>query len=243
MRKRVLGILMIILGAAFLAGALLLHMHNREESGDAGTKASAYLSAVRARIPVTTVSPTKAPELTTPDLTKPRPEDTNMKVVDIDGYGYIGYLKIPSQKIELPVMADWDYTRLKIAPCRQFGSSKAGNLVIAAHNYETHFGKMKDWPLGTEIIFTDMEGHVTYYRLARRELVDPYNVKAVKDSGYPLVLYTCETYWGGERLVGFCEAIAGPGEGTVTPGASAGITTGPGEAAGATTSATAGANP
>ena len=63
-------------------------------------------------------------------------------VVYLDGYDYIGYIEIPAIKLKLPVMATWDYERLNLAPCRQFGSAKDRNLVIAAHNFDTHFGKL-----------------------------------------------------------------------------------------------------
>ena len=42
-----------------------------------------------------------------------KPLDPNMPTVEIDGY-----LSVPSVGLELPVMAEWDYDRLKTAPCR-----------------------------------------------------------------------------------------------------------------------------
>ena len=43
-----------------------------------------------------------------------------MPTVTIDGYDYIGYVEAPVLGLKLPVMAEWDYDRLKIAPCRRW---------------------------------------------------------------------------------------------------------------------------
>ena len=127
-----------------------------------------------------------------------------MPVSQIDGYGYVGYISISGIKIELPVMAQWDYARLKIAPCRQFGSSRTDDLVIAAHNYEAHFGKLKELVPGDTVVFTDMEGIVNQYTVAKTEVLDPTLVDEVEKSGYDLVLYTC-TYGGKTRVTVFCD--------------------------------------
>ena len=66
-----------------------------------------------------------------------------MTVVDIDGCGYVGYLAIPALSLQLPVMADCDLTRMRIAPCRQFGSTWTDDIVIAGHNYQKHFGEIQ----------------------------------------------------------------------------------------------------
>ena len=39
-----------------------------------------------------------------------------MTVTELNGWDYIGYLSIPSIGLELPVMSQWSYAGLKIAP-------------------------------------------------------------------------------------------------------------------------------
>ena len=53
-----------------------------------------------------------------------QPSDTeqDMPVIEIEGNFYIGVLEIPSLELSLPVMADWDYEKMKIAPCHYYGS-------------------------------------------------------------------------------------------------------------------------
>lgn len=119
-----------------------------------------------------------------------KPLDPNMPTVEIDGYGYVGYLSVPSVGLELPVMAEWDYDRLKIAPCRQFGSSRTDDLVIAAHNYTSHFGRLSRVSAGDEVTFTDMEGIVNAYAVAAFEEVNPTLVEDIERSGHPPLFST-----------------------------------------------------
>ena len=129
-------------------------------------------------------------------------EELPVKVVD--GYGYIGYVEIPALERKLPVMSQWDYERLKIAPCRQSGSSYTDDLVIAAHNYKSQFGGLKNLDTGDTVIFTDMNGVVNTYRVEKRETIEPEDVDAVLNSEDDLVLYTC-TLGGETRVVVFCK--------------------------------------
>lgn len=145
-------------------------------------------------------APSTLPEETVPQETL-APE---LPVTEIDGYGYVGYLSIPKLELELPVMSEWDYARLKIAPCRQFGSSRTDDLVIAAHNYKKHFGHLKDLEAGDEVGFTDMEGIENLYEVIRVETLKPTEVDAVQNSDHDLVLYTC-TYGGKTRVTVFCD--------------------------------------
>ncbi len=132
------------------------------------------------------------------------PFDKEMKVVEIDGYGYIGYLSIPALNLKLPVMSDCDYTRLKVAPCRYYGSTKTDNLVICAHNFRSHFGYIGKLEPESTIIFTDMEGENLTYSVTSVEILQPTDVDKVKDTGDDLILYTC-TYGGRTRIAVRCE--------------------------------------
>ena len=184
-------------GAALILSALLLCCYNRIEGMNAGERATAAVEAVRREI--ARVSP--PPETLEPEL------DTEMTVVELDGYGYIGWLYIPELKLELPVMADWDYERLRIAPCREYGSAKSGDLVIAAHNYPEHFGGLSELSAGAVIYFTDMDGQRREYAASEIERLGPEDVEQVEHSGHELVLYTCTP--GGERCVTvFCDENA-----------------------------------
>ena len=127
-----------------------------------------------------------------------------MSVVEIDGYGYIGYISIPKLGLDLPVMADCDLTRLKTAPCRFSGSTFTDDLVIAAHNYTSHFGYIADLEAGDTLTFTDMDGIVTSYVVSSVETLDATDVEKMTSSGHPLTLFTCNMS-GQARITVRCE--------------------------------------
>lgn len=217
------GILFISLGAVLILSALLLFLHNQWEDFRAGQDAEMQLQEVQAAVlekvdPATPLPTDPEPALPEEDMPEELPENEPeappaemaepKTTVTVDGYEYIGYLSIPALGLELPIMADWDYERLKIAPCRHFGSSGTDDLVIAGHNYKTHFKYLSNLKAGAEILFTDANGNANQYVLVRDpELLAPDEVDAVQNSGYDLVLYTC-TPGRTARVVVFCDRVA-----------------------------------
>ena len=197
------GIAIVAVGAVLILSALLLFLHNRQEDVQAGQEAESLLENVEAvietkkiEVPVISTQPDAAPSA--------MPLDPQMPVVMLDGYEYVGYVEIPVLGLKLPVMSEWDYNRLKLAPCRQFGSSRTDDLVIAAHNYESHFGYLYQLELGDQVIFTDMDGIENLYEVTGLDTLNPIEVDAVQNSGHDLVLYTC-TYEGKTRVTVFCD--------------------------------------
>ena len=206
------GIIFVIMGAVLILSALLLFLYNGYEEYRAGQEAELLLDEIQSVIKEETAPAmgpteiemgiTESTESTEATGTQP----AEMPVVMIDGYEYIGYLSIPDLKLELPVMSEWDYNRLKVAPCRHFGSSRTDDLVIAAHNYKTHFGALSGLKIGSEICFTDMDSIENNYTLKKLDTLDPDSVDAVQNSGYDLVLYTC-TPGGATRVAAFCDRV------------------------------------
>ena len=183
------GVILISLGAVLILAALLLFLHNRSEDRRAGQEAESLLEDARSAMAADT---------------DPEPQEELAEEIT---YDYAGVIAIPDLSLELPVIDQWSYARLKVAPCRQFGSSRTDDLVIAAHNYENHFGRLKELTKGDTVIFTDMEG--TVYRYAVEEIrqlapEDAEDVSSVFSSEYPLVLYTC-TPGGKARVAVFCQ--------------------------------------
>ena len=209
MRRRI-GAALLIFGALLLlasGGAALLHARQDEQAGRTARQAVTALQQL-------IESPTETQETVgAPFSASPAPQETpapqltaKPAAVELDGESYIGVLRIPSLGLELPVMEDWSYARLKIAPCRQFGSAAGGDLVIAAHNYKTHFGRLKELQEGDGITFTDLSGAEYAYRVDRVENVQPQDVAAVTESGAALTLYTC-TPGGKTRVAVYCSAV------------------------------------
>ena len=199
--KQKIGRACMIVGILLILGALALLGYNQWDANRADKASQDALGKLEETLTETMEDKTKDEEPVVQPELDPEQE---MTVTDIDGWGYIGCLSIPSIGLELPVMSEWSYPRLKIAPCRQFGSSRTDDLVIAAHNYESHFGKLTSLTAGDSVIFTDMDGIVNEYVVNKVEVLDPHSVEEVEHSGYALVLYTC-TYGGKTRVTVFCD--------------------------------------
>ncbi len=190
--KRKTAITFMSFGILFIAFALGLLIYNNYENKRAQQSSDSLMKSIRLRMAE------NGPEDQIVD-----PFDEEMKIKEIDGYGYIGYLSIPALSLDLPVMSEWDYDRLKISPCRYYGSTKTDNLVIAAHNYRFHFGYLGNLAPGDSVVFTDMESDIRHYKVTSVELLMPTDVDKVKDSGDDLILYTC-TYGGAKRITVRC---------------------------------------
>ena len=103
----------------------------------------------------------------------------------------IGILEIPALDLELPVISSWSYSSLRQAPCRYSGSAYNGDLVIAAHNYQSHFGGLRTLPEGSEVFFTDAVGNRFSYYVAVTEALTPWSVDDMTSGEWPLTLFTC----------------------------------------------------
>ena len=110
MQKRRLGTILILLGALLLAGALGLLGYNQWDNGRAQKAAAQVLDQLETTL--------DEQENHLQLLVPTQVDDTarEMTVTAIDGWDYIGYLSIPSIGLALPVMSEWSYPGLKIAP-------------------------------------------------------------------------------------------------------------------------------
>ena len=193
MRKKI-GWIFLLAGAALIAFCAVRFLANEREAAQAEQSAVEVMAALKPAVEAAKPQVDERVEAN---------EDDEEATVTIDGYDYVGYLSIPSLSLELPVMAEWDYARLRIAPCRETGSVKEQNLVIAAHNYDAHFGRIAQLKAGDEVRFVDAAGRETVYAVETTLRVSPTNVEAVHQSGCALVLYTC-TKGGAARNAVFC---------------------------------------
>ena len=116
------------------------------------------------------------------------PEFTLSSLGDIS---CIGILEIPALDLQLPVISEWSYPALRLAPCRYTGSAYKGDLVVAAHNYQSHFGRLKTLSTGSEVIFTDAVGNRFVYQVAVIEALTPWSVEDMTSGEWPLSLFTC----------------------------------------------------
>ena len=126
------------------------------------------------------------------------PEET------IDGRNYIGVLDIPALELSLPIISEWSYDALQTAPCRYSGSAYLDNLVIAGHNYRSHFVSLPQLQPGDTVTFTDMDGNVFSYAVSSLETLSSYAISDMTSGDWDLTLFTC-TVGGQSRLAIRCD--------------------------------------
>ena len=202
------GRLLICAGILLLASALCLAAYNIGEARRAAASSEIILQAMETFVPAPTE---REPETAAPTPTAAEPlptymsePETQMPEVEIDGVAYIGVLNIDPLGLELPVISRWSDSNLKIAPCRYEGSAYLNDLVIAAHNYASHFGNLKKLSPGDAVSFTDMDGNVFHYTVTTVETLSSTAIKEMATSGHDLTLFTC-TLGGANRVAVRCD--------------------------------------
>ena len=207
---------LILLGTALILGALGLTIWNMYDENRARSSAETVVDQLQVNLPDAimseaivsqdTVIPaeTSPEELEIPDyrLDPNREMPTNT----VNGKTYVGVLSIPTLGLELPVIQQWNYSNLRTAPCRYTGSPYSNDLVIAAHNYMSHFGNLKKLCTGDPVVFTDMEGNIFRYEVSVLETLQPTAVDEMTSGQWPLSLFTC-TVGGKMRVTVRCELI------------------------------------
>lgn len=186
MRDRKFGIVLAVIGLMMILSAMLVLVHNYNENKIISHKSQQVLSKLKEA-----------------NFEQIITNDSKEQVFSVDGYEYIGYIDIPQIKVRLPVLSQWDYTGLKLAPCRQFGKADTNDLVIAAHNYKCHFGNISKLNIGSSVNFTDACNYTHSYKVEQIKTLNPTDVENVQNSKYDLVLYTCN-YSGKKRIAVFC---------------------------------------
>lgn len=195
--RRKIGIICMILGAALVLGALSIFLYNQHEASEAEKSVLDILPKLQDEIGSDKTLPTDDEEMN---------YSGDMPTIEIDGYEYIGYLSIPSLGLELPVMSDWSYPQLRIAPCRYSGSIWSDDMVLMAHNYARHFGQLSRLSIGEEVIFKDVNGITITYEVMAIDTLNPTEVEDMTSGEYDLTLFTC-TYGGKSRVTVRCDRL------------------------------------
>jgi sortase A len=204
MRKWI-GVICIFLGVVCILSSVGFVVYNRWEDQNAEGIAKDLLEDVQS------IMDEKQPEQPLPADTVNLPDDpekipTEMATVKVDGYDCIGILSVPVLDLELPVLTDWSYAKLKKAPCHYYGTYYEKDFVIAAHNYQSHFGKLSELQPKDLILFTDVSGTVYCYEVVLLETLPGNATEEMITSGFDLSLYTC-TPGGASRITVRCNII------------------------------------
>ena len=190
------GKLFIIVGVFLILISLTMTFYNKYEDLNAGKQARTALDVFKNEV----VVQNHIVESLTPEEVK------EMKTVNINGDDYIGTITIPSINLELPVMSEYSYSRLKKAPCRYYGNLFTNDLIICAHAYETFFANLIKLKQNDLIFFTDVDGNNYAYEVLEIEILKPTDVDKMVNNEFDLTLYTC-TYDNTGRITVRCNRV------------------------------------
>lgn len=192
-RSKDLKKLLIGIGMLLIAVAIGLSVYNVYDSHRAEQKAARIAQAFSA-----VVRPAEETEVLPEYISHP---DMEMPTIEIEGERYVGTLIIPDLELELPVAAgEFSMKKLKKTPAVYAGSVYQNNMVIAAHNYRSHFGRLPWLDIGAPILFKDAAGNTFRYTVGWSEKVQPSDPdRMTEPADWDLTLFTC-TYDNKQRF-------------------------------------------
>lgn len=197
------GLILISLGVLLFLGALGLSVYNFWDERRAEQSVVSVMEGIDEQIPAPGTSVPPAGDFIPDYVLAPKIE---MPTVTVDGREYVGYLNIPALDLALPVMSQWSYDGLKVAPCRYFGSAYLDNMVICAHNYVHQFGTLGNLRPDDLVQFVDADGNLFEYVVVELNEIGPYDIQEMNSGEFALSLFTCN-FSGRLRTTVRCERL------------------------------------
>ncbi len=205
-KKNRIGNILIIFGVIMLTTAAAIVVYNNILSGNAADVSADVVQKINEQIQSQSdqiyVQDSHYHDYSSVLHKKENCSQSEMKI-SIDGEEFEAVLRIPSENIELPVKSSLDMKSLKKYPCIYSGSISKDNIIIAAHNYKSHFGNIKYLSQGDEVYLTDVNGNEIRYAVSEIELIDGSGCDEMKTGKWDLTLFTC-TLSGQKRVTVRC---------------------------------------
>lgn len=107
----------------------------------------------------------------------------------------LGILELPAQKLALPVMDAYSEELLKQYPC-SYGAEECGDgqVIIAGHNYRSHFRCLSAMQTGDEVLLTTTDGIRHTYEVSEIIEISGNDREALFAGMWDLTLFTCAGY-------------------------------------------------
>lgn len=200
--------ILIGLGCCCIAAAAALVVYNRWDAARAGAESEKLVGSLKSLLE-TAVH--QQPDVIDDGVdialeNAQAQDDADIGFVTIDGYDICGSLYIPAIDIELAVLSEWSYPNLAVSACRYSGSPE-GQLIVIAHNYDLHFGRLKNLVPGDKVRFNGVDGKTYTYEVTGTETWATNQLEEIiSGDEWDLTLFTC-TYGGANRVVVRCVMV------------------------------------
>ena len=108
-------------------------------------------------------------------------------------YEVDGILSIPDLGLRLPVLSHYEEELLSVSPClyKGTGGDDPSRLVVAGHNYRSHFGRLGELTAGSLVSYQSLSGVVTQYQVTGLEEIDPEGEQDLMEGEWDITLLTC----------------------------------------------------
>lgn len=183
MKRRKIGAAVIVLGVLVLIASATLYIYTSRDEQRADDTAREVLDDLMQVIPHGVSAPSE-------QFADPAGAYTEKTVV-ADGKEYLGYVTFVGYDRTLPVLAEWDFDALENTPARYKGSIETNDIIIAGHNYKSHFNPINRMVPGNEVIFTDAGGVEIVYLVSEVETLKPTAVTEMESGSWDMTLFTC----------------------------------------------------
>ena len=191
------GVLSMVIGALLVLAGMGLTGYNMYDDARAGRESYEIVQILAEDLQPELLHPASSLETEEEILVE---DNRTLPVKNVHGRQYVGLLQIPKLNLELPVQTPWSLDNLAVTPCLYAGDPYHNNLVICAHNFDSHFGQIKTLEEGDEVLFVAMDAEVFHYKLSAQDVLTPTSVKEMTEGAdWDMTLFTCTL--GGEYRV------------------------------------------
>lgn len=180
--KHLIRLCVLIVGIGCLGASAFLFLENQQLESQAQATRVSVTQSLTQTIQAQAEQPIQA---------QPVQETPLSTTIELEGQTYLGILSISQLALELPIASTYHESTLKTTPCVYTGSVEQGDLVIAAHNYNAHFGTINQLQPGDTATLTDASGTQHLYSVTAQEIIDGSDVDGLYAGDWDLTLFTC----------------------------------------------------
>ena len=198
--------LLILTGVLLLLAAAGLGLRNWMDQRQAGLLSKEILARAEAALLENSPSASHLPEGTADGSSNLSVPDNGVQTASWEGYDIIGILSLPDLGLTLPVLGAYQEDLLKAAPCVFAGSWENGpqGLVIAGHNYQTHFHNIGSLTPEAKISFQALDGTLYPLQIAQIEEIGADEPDKLDAAAWDITLLTCNPDRSKRILVRCC---------------------------------------
>lgn len=212
----ILGAALAIIALLFACAGIIIDLNWQRRDNQAGAASDGALAVLKEQLEAQNISSQETTEETETETVTmewdeceppPRTEaaeetgDVNLYSVIpeevprtvIEDVSYMGILTIPALGLELPIiyLEEWEPEYMDIAPCTYDGGLKTHDLIIMAHNYQTHFLGILNMQPGQEVILSTVDGMTYTYVVTAVDVMHRSQKEKLYEGDWDLTLFTC----------------------------------------------------